>query len=41
MPDDYFDGIADYRGLAREIGQRIAAIRPPTILAHKVRWSPS
>lgn len=37
MPDDYFDGIPDYSGLAREIGQRIAATRPPNVLAHNGR----
>ena len=37
MPDDYFDGIPDYRRLAREIGQRTAASRPPNVLAHNGR----
>ena len=37
MPSDYFDGVPDYRGLAREIGQRIAATRPPNVLAHNGR----
>jgi len=37
MPYDYFDGVPDYRRLAREIGQRIAATRPPNVLAHNGR----
>lgn len=43
MPSDYFDGvpnyndIPDYRRLAREIGQEIAATRPPNVLAHSGR----
>ena len=37
MPSDYFDGVADYRRLAREIGQEIAASRPPNVLAHNGR----
>ncbi len=37
MPDDYFDGVPDYRRLAREIGQRIAATQPPNVLAHNGR----
>lgn len=37
MSDEHFDGIPDYRGLAREIGQRIAATRPPNVLTHNGR----
>jgi hypothetical protein len=44
MPSDYFDGVPnyddplpDYRRLAREIGQGIAASRPPNVLAHNGR----
>lgn len=37
MPFDYFDGVPDYRRLAREIGQRTAASRPPNVLAHNGR----
>ena len=43
MPSDYFDGVPnyndlpDYRRLAREIGQEIAATRPPNVLAHSGR----
>lgn len=41
-PHDYFDSVPnwndtlpDYRSLAREIGQEIAANRPPNVLLHK------
>ena len=37
MPDDYFDGVPDYRRLALEIGQRIAATQPPNLPAHNGR----
>lgn len=37
MPYDYFDGVPDLRRLAREIGQEIAASRPPNILLHNGR----
>ncbi len=37
MPSDYFDGIPDFRRLAREIGQEVAAGRPPNVLLHKGR----
>src|SRR5690242_10838927 len=44
MPCDYFDSVPnyndtlpDYRRLAREIGQEIAASRPPNVLAHNGR----
>lgn len=44
MPYDYFesapnytDTVPDYRRLAREIGQQIAATRPPNVLAHNGR----
>ena len=43
MPSDNFDGVSnyndlpDYRRLAREIGQEIAATRPPNVLAHNGR----
>ena len=43
MPSDYFDGVANYNDLpdygrrAREIGQEIAAGRPPNVLAHNGR----
>lgn len=44
MPYDYFetipnytDTVPDYRRLAREIGQEIAATRPPNVLAHNGR----
>ena len=44
MPYDYFDSVPNYndtvpdhRRLAREIGQRIAATRPPNVLAHNGR----
>lgn len=43
-PHDYFDSVPDwkdtlpdYRRLAREIGQEIAANRPPNVLLHKGR----
>lgn len=43
-PHDYFDSapdwtdtLPDYRRLAREIGQKIAATRPPNVLAHNGR----
>jgi hypothetical protein len=47
VPYDYFDSVPnyndtllDYRRLAREIGQRVAATRPPNVLAHhgRVFW---
>lgn len=37
MPYDYFDGVPDFRRLAREIGQEIAASRPPNVLLHNGR----
>jgi len=43
MPSDHFDSVPDYndlpdlRRLAREIGQEIAATRPPNVLAHNGR----
>lgn len=37
MPYDYFDSVPDFRRLAREIGQEIAASRPPNVLAHNGR----
>lgn len=37
MTSDYFDGVPDLTRLAREIGQEIAATRPPNVLAHKGR----
>jgi hypothetical protein len=44
MPYDYFDSVPNYddtvpdhRRLAREIGQRIAATRPPNVLTHNGR----
>lgn len=37
MPDDYFDGVPDYRRLAREIGQQAAATGPHNVLAHNGR----
>jgi hypothetical protein len=37
LMDDYFDGVPDFRRLAREIGQEIAASRPPNVLAHNGR----
>lgn len=44
QPHDYFDSaptwadtLPDYRRLAREIGQEIAATRPPNVLAHNGR----
>ncbi len=37
MSSDYFDGVPDFRRLAREIGQEIAASRPPNVLAHNGR----
>lgn len=37
MTSDYFDGVPDCTRLAREIGQEIAATRPPNVLAHKGR----
>lgn len=43
-PHDYFESVPDYtdtlpdhRRLAREIGQEIAATRPPNVLAHNGR----
>ena len=43
-PRDYFDSapnwtdtLPDYRRLAREIGQEIAATRPPNVLTHNGR----
>ena len=37
MSSDYFDDVPDFRRLAREIGQEIAASRPPNVLAHNGR----
>lgn len=37
LPSDYFDGVPDFRRLAREIGQEIAASRPPNVLTHNGR----
>lgn len=37
MSSDYFDDVPDFRRLAREIGQQIAASRPPNVLAHNGR----
>jgi hypothetical protein len=34
---DYTDTLPDYRRLVREIGHRIAATRPPNVLAHNGR----
>ena len=37
MRDDHDRGIPDYRRLAREIGQSIAATRPPNVMVHNGR----
>lgn len=37
MSSDYFDGVPDFRRLAREIGQETAASRPPNVLSHNGR----
>lgn len=37
MPSDNFDGVPNFTRLAREIGQEIAASRPPNVLLHNGR----